>query len=557
MLWLFVLGTSLFNGEAAIVMQKWEVKYAYSSPDCYKKLALTINGLIPGPVIEAVEGDTVVVEVTNGLFTENVAIHWHGIRQKGTPWFDGTEGVTQCPIQPRETFVYKFVVDRAGTYLYHAHYGAQLGQRLYGMIRVKTRPGVVEPFKYSSDEQILLTDWYHANSNEESADLSSVPFVWVGEPDSILIQGKGKFDCNKPGTQPTLCNATNPQCSPYVLKADPGKTIRLRLGSLTSLSSLSFEIEGHEMTVVAADGHYVEPFTVKHLYIYSGETYSVLINATQDPTKNYWMVAKVVAHQNKTKSALAILNYSPNSPSNPTTSPPEGPMWNDTPDRIRQSLQIKAHHDFIVRPPKTSYRKLLLLNSQSMINGQVKWSVNNVALNLPRTPYLIALKHKMYHAFNQKSPPETYDFANFDIHNASKAAVVSDGIYRLKFNSVVDVVLQNSATFIPQNNSETHPWHLHGHDFWVLAQGRGKFDPSNDTKHYNLDNPIMKNTVPVHPYGWTALRFRADNPGVWAFHCHVESHFFMGMALVFEEGIHKVGKLPKSIMGCGDSKGLR
>lgn len=243
MLWLFVLWTAILSVQAATVKYNWQVQYAYSSPDCYKKLALTINGMLPGPPIEAVEGDTVVVEVTNGLFTENVAIHWHGIKQKGTPWFDGTEAVTQCPIQPRETFVYTFVVDTAGTYLYHAHYGAQLGQGLYGMIRVKTRPGVVEPFNYTSDEQILLTDWYHSNSNEECVDLSSVPFVWVGEPDSILIQGKGKFECNKPGTHAGLCNATNPQCSPYILKADPGETIRLRVGSLTSLASLSFEIE--------------------------------------------------------------------------------------------------------------------------------------------------------------------------------------------------------------------------------------------------------------------------------------------------------------------------
>ncbi|CAM8899830.1 unnamed protein product [Rhodiola kirilowii] len=101
------------------------------------------------------------------------------------------------------------------------------------------------------------------------------------------------------------------------------------------------------------------------------------------------------------------------------------------------------------------------------------------------------------------------------------------------------------------NTSETHPWHLHGHDFWVLGYGKGKFDINKDPKGYNLVNPIMKNTVPVHPYGWTALRFRADNPGTWAFHCHIEAHF-MGMGVVFEEGIERVGKLPSSIMGCGE-----
>jgi FtsP/CotA-like multicopper oxidase with cupredoxin domain len=62
---------------------KWEVKYEYKSPDCYKKLVITINGKTPGPTIQAQEGDTVIVEVNNNLLTENLAIHWHGIRQVG------------------------------------------------------------------------------------------------------------------------------------------------------------------------------------------------------------------------------------------------------------------------------------------------------------------------------------------------------------------------------------------------------------------------------------------------------------------------------------------
>ncbi|CAO1944080.1 unnamed protein product [Urochloa humidicola] len=71
----------------------------------------------------------------------------------------------------------------------------------------------------------------------------------------------------------------------------------------------------------------------------------------------------------------------------------------------------------------------------------------------------------------------------------------------------------------------------------------------------DLKDPVMKNTVALHPLGWTAVRFVADNPGVWLFHCHVEAHVYMGMGVVFEEGVDKVGRLPKSIMGCGRSRG--
>ncbi|KAJ0097153.1 hypothetical protein Patl1_27324 [Pistacia atlantica] len=505
--------------EAKIRRYKWEVKYEYKSPDCVKKLVITINGRTPGPTIVAEQNDTIIVELKNRLLTENVAIHWHGIRQIGTPWFDGTEGVTQCPILPGETFTYEFVVDRPGTYLYHAHYGMQREAGLYGSIRVSSKEP--EPFAYDYDKSIILNDWYHKSTYEQAAGLSSVPFQWVGEPQSLLLNGKGRFNCSLLTTPSTnvasVCNATNPECSPYTLIVIPGKTYRLRISSLTALSALSFQIESHNMTVVEADGHYVEPFVVQNLFIYSGETYSVLIKADQDPSRNYWATTNVVSR-------------------NATTPPGQA---------------IKARKGFIVPPPPTAERMIVFLNTQNTVNGQYRWSVNNVSFNLPHTPYLIALKDNLLHAFDQTPPPNGYDFKNYNIYNVATNTNVttSSGIYRLQFNSTVDIILQNANT-MTVNNSETHPWHLHGHDFWVLGYGEGKFDIYNDPKKFNLVNPIMKNTVPVHKYGWTAFRFQADNPGAWAFHCHIESHFYMGMGVVFAEGIEKLGALPSAIKGC-------
>ncbi|CAI9280326.1 unnamed protein product [Lactuca saligna] len=543
--------------EARIRHYRWEVKYEFKSQDCFRKLVITINGRTPGPSIRAQQGDTVIVDLKNSLLTENVAIHWHGIRQIGTPWADGTEGVTQCPILPGDTFRYMFVVDRAGTYMYHAHYGMQREAGLYGSLRVALPDGEVEPFTYDHDRSIILNDWYHKSAYEQAAGLSSVPFVWVGDPQSLLIQGRGRFNCSTPGIEAGKCNATNPECSPYVLTVVPGKTYRLRIGSLTALAALSFEIEGHNMTVVEADGHYVEPFIVKNLFIYSGETYSVLITANQDPSRNYWAVSKMVSRNNSVPTGLAIFNYYPNHPKrSPPTVPPSGPFWGAIEPRVNQSLAIKSHPNYIHPVPQTSDRVIILLNTQNRINGSVKWSINNVSFSLPHTPYLISLKHDLLHTFEQTPPPDVINgYQTYDINTVAPNvnATSSNSLYRLKFNTTVDIILQNANT-LNVNNSETHPWHLHGHDFWVVGYGSGKFNVSEDPKRYNLVDPIMKNTVPVHPYGWTALRFVADNPGVWAFHCHIESHFFMGMGAVFEEGIEKVTKLPSSIMGCGDTK---
>lgn len=555
---IFSLANIVPMAEARIRRYKWEVKYEYKSPDCFRKVVITINGRTPGPTIQARKNDTVIVELKNSLLTENVAIHWHGIRQIGTPWADGTEGVTQCPILPGETFTYKFVVDRPGTYLYHAHYGMQREAGLYGSIRVSLPEGESEPYAYDYDRSIILNDWFHRSAFEQAAGLSSIPFQWVGEPQSLLIQGKGRFNCsslNSPSLNVgTICNETNPECSPYVITVIPGKTYRLRISSLTALSALSFQIEGHNMTVVEADGHNVEPFVVQNLFIYSGETYSVLIKADQNPTRNYWATTNIVSRNATftTPPGLAILNYYPNHPKrSPPTTPPSGPLWNDVGSRLNQSLAIKARKGFIVPPPQSADRMIVMLNTQNNVSGNVRWSVNKVTYTLPHIPYLIALKENITSAFDQTPPPDGYDFKNYDIFSVAenKSYTIRNGVYRLNFNSTVDIILQN-ANSMSNKTSETHPWHLHGHDFWVLGYGEGKFDIYNDPKKYNLVNPIMKNTVPVHRYGWTALRFRADNPGAWAFHCHIESHFYMGMGVVFAEGIERLGELPSSIKGC-------
>ncbi|GJN38145.1 hypothetical protein PR202_gb27159 [Eleusine coracana subsp. coracana] len=417
---------------------------------------------------------------------------------------------------------------------------------LDGMIVVSVPAGVSEPFRYDEEHTVLLMDWWHKSVYEQAVGLASDPLVFVNEPQSLLINGRGRFNCSSVAAG-AGCNASSPECSlPTLFTAVPGKTYRLRIGSLTSLSSLNFEIQGHSMTVVEADGHYVNPVRVDSLFVYSGETYSVLVTADQDPSMSYWAASHVVGRERKTPSGLAVLRYAHNHSGPPRTLPPAGPAWNDTAPRMQQSRSIVAHPAHVEVPPARPDRELLLLNTQNRINNRVKWAINGVSLTFPPTPFLVSMKRGMY---NNQQPPETYDYRSYDI--ASPPAIngtVASAAYRLGLGSVVDVVLQNTVAL--NGKSETHPWHLHGHDFWVLAYGDGKFDPDKDAAKFNLRDPVMKNTVALHPMGWTAVRFRADNPGVWLFHCHIEAHVYMGMGVVFEEGIDKVGRLPKAIMGC-------
>ncbi|GLJ51152.1 hypothetical protein SUGI_1088780 [Cryptomeria japonica] len=531
---------------------KWKINYQNWSPDCMQLPVISINGQYPGPTIRARAGDTVMVQLENQMPTENVVIHWHGIRQIGSPWNDGTPSMSQCAINTGETYTYKFIVDRPGTYFYHGHYGLQRSAGLYGSLIVD--PAGKEPFSYDGELSIVLNDWWHASTYEQAVGLSSTPFVWIGEPQSLLIEGRGKFNCSPVSADSSsTCNATHTQCTPHILSVKSGKTYRLRIASVASLSALNFLIQGHKMTIVEADGHYVEPVELENLDVYSGESYSVLVKANQDPAHNYWASLNVRGRKPKTPTGLAIFNYLPN-PSTmlPISPPPPSPLWNDfaySKAMAKKIVALKGHEE---SPPPQSHRQLILLNTQNKINGFLKWAINNISLVPPPTPYLAAMRYKIHGAYNTAAPPDVYSPRDHKIFvpPPNPNATEGNGVYVFKMNSVVDVILQNANTLTP-NNSEIHPWHLHGHDFWILGYGEGVFDPEKDPKNYNLVNPPLRNTVPLFPYGWTAFRFKADNPGVWAFHCHLEAHLFMGMAVMFAEGVERVGKIPRSSMGCG------
>nr|XP_006812248.1 PREDICTED: L-ascorbate oxidase-like [Saccoglossus kowalevskii] len=94
--------------------------------------AIAVNNQMPGPPIIVYKDTEVVVNVANKLLLEGITLHWHGITQKKTSWMDGVGMVSQCPINPGETFQYRFIADKVGTHWYHSHYGTQRTDGLYG-----------------------------------------------------------------------------------------------------------------------------------------------------------------------------------------------------------------------------------------------------------------------------------------------------------------------------------------------------------------------------------------------------------------------------------------
>jgi FtsP/CotA-like multicopper oxidase with cupredoxin domain len=146
--------------------------------------------------------------VTNALNGTATALHWHGIYQIGSPWMDGTTGITQCGIPPGESMLYNFTLDGnwTGTTWWHAHFATQYTDGLYGALVVHAPQENVP--KYDRDVVVLMNDHYNTPSADLlSAYLADTNIEPANEPvpDGGLINGVGQFSlCSQYPDQPCI-----------------------------------------------------------------------------------------------------------------------------------------------------------------------------------------------------------------------------------------------------------------------------------------------------------------------------------------------------------------
>lgn len=153
------------------------------------------NGSTPGPVIEANEGDTVRIFVTNKL-PEPTTVHWHGIKVPGG--MDGVTGLSQKPIQPGETYKYEFTLNQWGTYMYHPHYDEMtaiaLGMVGFFVIHPRSQRGS-QPDR---DFLIMLGEWAIPPGSRKPIPSEMLKFnyftfnstVWPTTPPLLIVTGE-------------------------------------------------------------------------------------------------------------------------------------------------------------------------------------------------------------------------------------------------------------------------------------------------------------------------------------------------------------------------------
>ncbi|KAK0542740.1 ferroxidase fet3 [Tilletia horrida] len=508
--------------KAANVQLDWNISWVPDvNPDGLQpRRAIGVNGQWPLPVININSTDVFSINVSNQLGDgSGTSLHSHGMFFNRTSYYDGAVGVTQCPIPPGQSINYEPVnspaspADRQkqwGTYWTHGHH---MGQYVDGL-RTPTvihRSDAPEAHTYDDDYVIALADWYH----DEHQWLLENEFLNEKNPSGAEPVPKSAllYIAHTSAANPTatiLPGFNENVTLPFV----PGKTYRLRIVNMAALAMFHFWIEGHDMRIIEVDGTDVQELPVEALTISVAQRYSVLVTArnstTTAPAQNWLMHANMdpgmfdAVPDDLQLNITSTIGY-PDATENGSDRPllDEYSYFDDT-----QLVPVEVEG---MADPNVEFD--LNVSFDTYDNGQNYASFNNITYVSPKTPALFSAKSMASLASNKA------------IYGPSSNAHV--------FNSgdFVQVTVYNW-------DAGTHPFHLHGHKFQIVwkSQDITSDDPAiNPPFNPNQTNPIRRDTVTIPSMGFAVLRFRADNPGAWMFHCHIDWHLSSGLVAFFVE----------------------
>ncbi|KAI3798879.1 hypothetical protein L1987_34163 [Smallanthus sonchifolius] len=521
------------RAEAATKKYQFDVQVNNVSRLCHAKPIVTVNGRFPGPTIYAREGDRVVIDVSNHE-QYNMSIHWHGLKQYANGWADGPAYIRQCPIQIGGSYVYDFnVTGQRDTLWWHAHI-LWLRDTVYGAIVIREWwHGDVEEIVKQGNAMGLtpnMSDAHTINGAHSSRALKNVrrvPYIYVCNGSRAREEIPSEDRKCRPQRRALFCN-----CRPQY---DGGRDRRRLHKTLYHLRCTNR----------------------------SRPTTNVLVYTNSAPGRYFMAVRPFqdVPIPVDNKTATAILQYK-GIPNTVLPSLPQLPSPNDTAFALSYNNKLRSLNtrNFQANVPLKVDRNLFFTIGlgksvcPTCLNGtRLSASLNNITFVMPQTALLQAHYSNTKGVFTPDfpdKPPKSFNYTGAPL-TANLFTIHGTRLSKIAFNSAVELVIQDTNLL----SVESHPFHLHGYNFFVVGTGVGNFDPAKDPAKYNLVDPPERNTVGVPTGGWSAIRFRADKSGVWFFHCHLELHTGWGLktAFVVEDGQGKdqaVRPPPKDLPSC-------
>ncbi|KAK9347640.1 Cupredoxin [Lipomyces starkeyi] len=509
-------------------------RHVLSYPDGVPKSMVLVNRLFPGPTIRANKGDTLIVHVNNHL-NESTSLHFHGLHQRGTNSMDGVPGVTQCGIPPGKNLTYRIVLSQSGTFWWHSHSSTQ---RIDGMAGAMVVYDVGEEQyqlgrDYDDEVIVFLQDYYHAPGEDMFnwyLSRSSAGFEPV--PDNGLVNGRAFRDVCSRTHELYPCSSIEGVRSTQ-FKFVRGKKYRLRVINAAAFAEITVSLDRHVLRVIEADSSETEPADIHFAPIAPGQRYSFIVTAeVSGPVSQVTLRADMNTN---------CFNYH-----NPTLDP-----------EIRALVNLVDDSSSIVKRATIWLRSLVCRDLDP--NLLVPVSLGPHSDPVPPFDYRVQVWTKTLKL--ERVNPAPFGFINRtsfmpaigapNLHVAfglvDAAAAVPVPTVGGKKNTetwggdqlVVPISMKNETKkgqvieLIHNPDESAHPFHLHGHDMWLIRAfsgdaGLGGWKPKHEAEYTLLGHAVVR------------FKVSEDNPGIWAFHCHILWHLRAGMMMQFAVGLDKL-----------------
>lgn len=505
------------------------------------KRAIAVNGQIPMPTLTFTEGDTAEIYVHNNL-NEETSLHWHGLFLPNR--MDGVPFLTQMPIKPHATYVYRFPIVQHGTHWYHSHSKLQEQIGMYGAFimnkrkewDIPTLPVVLSEWIDMKPEEVhrslrSATDWFAIKKGATQSYSEAIKSGHFKTKMKNEWKRMTAMDVSDVFYDNFLINGKNQNEQPQ-FKA--GDKVRLRIANGGASDYFWFTYSGGKITVVASDGNDVEPVEVDRLIIAVSETYDVVVTIPDNKSYEF-----LVTPEDRTKSASLWLGSGEKVPAKRLGRLKyfEGmKMMNDMmamngdllPMGMEMSNQIMDMNT-VMYPEITGEEspkgksKEDPMQGHDMHNMQKPDNNNMQGMNMGgETGDIVTLNYTMLKATEKTTFPKApVKELKFDLTGNMNRYVWSlDNKVVSESDKILIKKGENVRIILFNNSMMRHPMHLHGHDFRLL-NGQGEYAP-------------MKNIIDIMPMERDTIEFAANEPGGdWFFHCHILYHMMSGMGKVF------------------------
>ena len=500
--------------------------------------AFAVNGSVPGPLVRLKEGEAATLRVANHL-AQDTSIHWHGLL---LPFqFDGVPGVSFPGIKPGETFVYELpALRQSGTYWWHSHSDLQEQAGHYGPIIID--PAAPDPVQADRDYVLLLSEFSPLHPHTIMAKLKKGEEYFNRQKtswtDDYRLSGSDRRMWAGMRMMPTdiadvtgstytyLINGHAPEDSLEYLFS-PGERVRLRIINGSAMSFFNIRIPGVRMSVVQADGKNVRPIEVDEFQIGTAETYDIVVEPTAE--------AHTVVAEAMDRSGMAVATLTSRAGARAPVPSLRDPVLLTMTDMGHGGMDHSGvGHSNMGHAPSTGgmdHGSMKMRDTFSvppdvavgpgvdMVSANPADRMGDPGLGLDNVGHKV-LTYRDLTALEPNDDPRKPS-RHMQIHltgnmerymwsfDGRKFNAVADQPIRFAYNERVRVKLVNDTMM-------AHPIHLHGH-FFELVNGADR-----------MHQP-QKHTVIVQPGGSATFDLTADEPGDWAFHCHLLYHMHAGM----------------------------